>query len=472
MKSLAFFTALAATASAETALTIYNQNLAVVRESLPLDLEAGENSLTFDRATAQVIPASVVLRDPADKADFTILEQSYRNDPMSRALLLSHFEGETIEFRNVYPDGRVEIVNGRIVRSGYVPGGQPVDPIIEVDGKLRFELPGEPLFPALGDDSILRPTLGWTIRSEGEAEFDAQLSYLSRGFEWAADYNLVAPEKGNVVTLTGWVTVNNNSGTGFEGAEVKLVAGDVNIIEQAVPAADTFTGRREALAAAPQVSQKSFDDFHLYTLQRPLTIRDKETKQVEFLRAPEVTAEKRYVYDPMAMFRFAGGGPRTEPMHGQEFPKDVAIYWEFQNTDGNGLGIPLPAGRVRFYRGDEADGNLEFVGENNIDHTPQGEEVSVYTGNAFDLVGERKVVEFQVNEREQWVRETVEVTVTNRSEEPKETVVREHLWRWLNWEIQEPSMDFEKEDARTIEFTVPLAPDEKKTVRYTARYSW
>ena len=151
MKALVLTTALVTAASAETALTIYNQNLAVVRETLSLDLKAGENPVTFDRATAQVLPDSVVLRDPAGKAAFSILEQSYRNDPVSRSLLLSHFEGQEIDFRTVYPDGKVELKPGKIIRSGHVPGGQPQDPIIEVEGKLRFQLPGEPLFPALGE---------------------------------------------------------------------------------------------------------------------------------------------------------------------------------------------------------------------------------------------------------------------------------------------------------------------------------
>ena len=474
MKILAMTTALATAASAQTALTIYNQNLAVVRETLPLDLKAGENPVTFDRATAQVLPDSVVLRDPAGKAAFSILEQSYRNDPVGRSLLLQHFEGQEIEFRTVYPDGKVELKTGRIIRSGHVPGGQPQDPIIEVDGKLRFQLPGEPLFPALGDGSILRPTLGWAIQSQAAAKFDAQLSYLSNGFDWEADYNLVAPEKGETVVLTGWVTVNNQSGTGFTGAKVKLVAGEVNIVEPSGTGGGV--GRAKGMAmladAAPAVEEKAFDDFHLYTLQRPLTIRDKETKQVEFLRAPAVKAAKKYVYDPAAMRFFGGGGPQIQPIQGMEFPKDVAIYWEFKNDESNGLGVPLPAGRVRFYRSDDQDGNLEFVGENDIDHTPRNEEVSIYTGNAFDLVGERKIVNFERDDRAEWMKESIEITVKNRSKEPKEIVVREHLWRWMNWKLENASMESVKKDAQKIEFTVKLAPDEEKKVSYTAHYTW
>ena len=464
--------ALTTLASAQPAITIYNADLAVVRETLPLELKAGENSVVFDRATARVQPDSVVLRDPAAKAAFSILEQSYRNDPVSRGLLLSHFEGQTIDFRQVYPDGKIETTSGRIIRSGYVPGGQPTDPIIEVEGKLRFQLPGEPLFPELGDGSILRPTLGWVLSSAAPAAFDAQLSYLTGGFSWKADYNFVAPEKGETATLTGWITVTNQSGTMFTDAMVKLVAGDVNVVREAPQALREEMMMRMATAnSAPDVQEKAFDDFHLYTLGRPLTLRDRETKQVEFLRAPEVKAAKLYIYDGASNYRFHGG--RNEgPLDNSQFSKDVAIYWEMMNDEASGLGMPLPAGKMRFYRSDDADGNLEFVGENTIDHTPRNERVRVYTGNAFDLVGERKITDFSRADRQNWMRESIEVTVKNRSKEPKTIVVRENLWRWSNWEIQEPSMEFKKIDAQTIEFTVSLQPDEEKKVTYAARYSW
>jgi len=460
-------------AAADTSITIYNENLAVVRESVPIKMEAGEASLIFDRATAQVRPDSVVLRDPAAEAAFSILEQSYRNDPVSRALLLYRFEGETIDFRHTYPDGRVEIIAGKIIRSGYVPGGQNQDPIIEVDGKMRFQLPGEPLFPALGDDSILRPTLGWQIHSEEALDFDAQLSYLSGGMNWKADYNVVAPEEGETVTITGWITVGNTSGTFFEDAQVKLIAGDVNIIRE--PQAMRRGAEPEVamamMADDAGAEQKAFDGFHLYTLRRPLSIRDRETKQVEFLRAPQVEAQRTYVYQPVNM-RFHGGQPRVDPAPGMRFSTDVGIYWEFKNSEENGLGVPMPAGRMRFYREDSTDSNLEFVGENNIGHTPRNEEISLFTGNAFDLVGERVIKDYQHNERQRTMRETIEITLKNRSEKPVEIVVRENVWRWMNWEIREANFEFDKTDAQTIEFTIGLEADEEKELTFEVHYSY
>lgn len=468
-KLLPISLAAALSTNAEVALTIYNQNLAVVRDSLPLKLTAGENKVSYDRATAQVIPDSVVLRDASGKLAFSLREQSYRNDPVSQGLLLSLFEGKKITFQKIYPDGKIEMIPGTIVRSGYNSSGRGQSPVIETQNGLQFSLPGEPLFPSLGDDSILRPTLSWTLATAATATGEAQLSYLTRGLSWEASYNLVAPEEGEEVTLSGWITAKNNSGTGFQNAKLKLVAGDVNSV-QPTPSLSRMSSRTMAdtFSVEEKVQQKDFDDFHLYTLPRPISLRDQETKQVEFLRSPKVKASKSYLYEPL-VYRFSGG--RNINAVQETTTKDVGIYWTFKNSEENGLGMPMPAGTVRFYREDSADGNLEFVGENRIDHTPNNEILKVYTGNAFDLIGERKTIDFQRNDQQNWMKETIEVTLKNRSKNPQTIIAREHLWRWSNWEIETDSK-FEKTDSNTIEFTVELAPDEVKTVTYQVSYSW
>lgn len=456
---------------AQSGLTIYNQGVAVVRETVPLELKDGVANVSFDRATAQVRPDSVVLRDPTGKVDFSILEQGYRNDPVSQSLLLSHFEGQTINFQKTNADGLNSTIKGKIIRSGYVPGGRSQSPIIEYGGEMQFSLPGLPRFPALGDDSILRPTLNWQIDSASEANFDAQLSYLSGGFDWHATYNVVAPEKGETVSLNGWVTLKNHSGTAFRDTRVKLVAGEVNVQrpQASIMESDGFAVRSSAMRAEKsQVTEKSFDDFHLYGLPRPVTLRDQETKQVEFLNSAKVQARKKYVYAP-SNHRFYGGWNHN-PMN-QKFSTEVATFWEFKNSKANGLGVPFPAGNVRFYRSDDADGNLEFVGENYISHTPKNELISVETGKAFDLLGERTITNFEKQTSGlDWVRESFEITLTNRSETEKTITVREPLWRWSNWEIEKNSMDFKKVNAHTIEFEVTISADSKKTVTYTAYY--
>lgn len=455
---------------AESGLTIYNQGIAVVRETVPLELKAGKTEITFDRATAQVRPDSVVLRDPSGRAVFSVLEQGYRNDPVSQSLLLQHFEGKTIQFQKTNQAGESFTVTGKIIRSGHVPGGRSQMPIIEVDGQLQFSLPGLPLFPALGDDSILRPTLNWQIGSAEATKFDAQLSYLSNGFHWNATYNVVAPEKGETVTINGWVTLTNNSGTMFPDTKVKLVAGEVNVQRIPVPRSSMML-KSEAdpfAASAPKVTEKSFDDFHLYTLPRPLTLRDRETKQVEFLSSVKVQAKKKYVYSPFRQ-RFYGSWSRNP--NNSKFSRNVLTFWEFKNSKENGLGVPFPAGNMRFYRSDDADGNLEFVGENQIKHTPKNEVISVQTGTAFDLLGERKVTSFDAKTLgPNRIRESFEITLTNRSESEKTIVVREPLWRWSNWKIEKNSQAFKKIDVNTIEFEVTVPADKKKTISYTAFY--
>src|SRR5664280_1011239 len=271
--------------SAEPALTIYNQDFAVVRDTVPLDLKSGVNNVRYADATARVEPDSVILRDPAAKHSLQIWEQNYRNDPVTQELLLSLFEGKTIDFQTLRLKDNTqvrEIIPGKIIRSGYVPGGGSEQPIIEVNGKLQFTLPGTPLLPDLGDDTVLKPTLNWLLQSDKPGKFDAEVSYITGGFTWEADYNLVSPEKGDTVDLIGWVTMNNQSGKTFRDAKIKLMAGDVNKIQpQNYGMMRTKLAMYEAPAAAPAVTEKAFDEFHLYTLARPTTLLDRETKQVE-----------------------------------------------------------------------------------------------------------------------------------------------------------------------------------------------
>ena len=348
--------------------------------------------------------------------------------------------------------------------------------IVEVDGMLMTTLPGQPLFPSLGDDSVLLPTLSWKLHSSEAAELDAQLSYLTNGMNWKADYNLVLPEQGDELTLTGWVSIENNTGKTFEDARIKLVAGDVNKVQEQP---NRYKGRAmamemsDALGAAPRVEEKKFDEFHMYTLPLPTTLRDRETKQVEFVRAETVQSSKVYVYDGANIpfnWRYYGGVNQNQN-YGQNDKPDVAIYREFRNSKENGLAVPLPAGRTRFYRMDD-DGQLEFTGENTIDHTPKNETIRVYLGNAFDLVGERTRSSYSKHKVFDQLSESFEIEVRNRSEETVTVQVVEHLYRWMNWKLLKHSHGFEKTDAQTIEFPLTLKPDETATVSYTVQYSW
>ncbi len=454
--------AASATFAADPALTIYNGGYAVVRETLPIDLKAGVNQVSFAGATAQVEADSVILRDIAGKAEFQILEQSYRNDPVSQSMLLSLFEGKTLEFNRREANKPDRIVTGKVVRSGYVPGGEHVEPIVEVDGKLQFSLPGEPIFPSLGADNVLKPTLNWKLNSASSGRIDAEVAYLSNGFSWEASYNLVATDQSDLLDVVGWVTMKNRSGMTFADARVKLMAGDVN---RAQPEYGIGVGRGMGLAMAKSaervVTEKSFDEFHLYTLGNPVTLRDKETKQVEFVRATGVRAERIYVFE----------GARQYEQRGASSLGKVQVYREFKNSEANKLGMALPKGKVRFYTQD-GDRQLEFVGENRIDHTPKDEVIRVLTGNSFDLVGERRVKSSKDDGANRTATQTVEIKVRNRKKEPVEIRVIEHANLGGNWTLTAQSQAHEKKDATTFEFRVPLQPDEEKVITYTIRYNF
>jgi hypothetical protein len=487
-----------AVAAAQPGLTIYNQNFAVVRDTIPLDLKAGVNEVRFTETTAHLEPDSVILRDPVGKTSLQILEQNYRNDPVSQELLLSLFEGKIIEFETDLGWGQKKVTPGKIVRSGYVPHGQSAmqrygqayyqsqmavasstsQPIIEVDGKLRFSLPGQPVFPPLTGDTILKPTINWQINSDKTGKLEAELAYVTGGMSWEADYNVVAPEKSDLLDVVGWVTMDNQSGKTFENAKIKLMAGDVSKIQRGERwgyLANEEMAMRAA-AAPPPVREKAFEDYHLYTLARPATLRDRETKQVEFIRASGVKSDRIYVYDGLKIDWQRYGAYTMENMRnnqelGTEMETKVAVMREFKNSEPNHLGMPLPKGRLRFYKQDE-DKQLEFTGENTIDHTPKDETVRVFTGNAFDLVGERRRTNIKVDSNNHWLDESFEIKLRNHKKEPVEVRVVEHLFRWYTWEITEKSDSFSKTNAQTMEFRIPLKPDEEKAIHYTVHYSW
>ncbi len=473
----------------QPSLTIYNQEFAVVRQDIPLDLKSGTNQLNVNDITMHLEPDSVVLRDPSGKHLVNVLEQNYRADPVSQMSLLSLYEGRTIDFEQ--PDH--SMVKGKVIRSGYVrpnyfninvSGYQQnypsqEEPIIEVAGQLRFGMPGTPVFPDLTADTILKPRLEWLLATDKPGKFPAEFSYVTGGMSWEADYNIVAPEKGDVVDIVGWVTMDNRTGKTFENARIKLMAGDVNKIQQG-----GISGRNYAqmvtVAAAPAigpgVTEKPFDEYHLYTLERPTTLRDRETKQVEFIHAAGVATRQLYIYDgakidPNRYMGWNWENIRNDHSYGTESNPKVWVMREFVNSEANHLGMPLPKGRVRFYRrGDDAQ--MEFTGENMIDHTPKDETVRIYTGNSFDITGERKRTNYTMDSGRKTASETFEIRVRNHKKQPVDVRVVERLYRATNWELSAKSDDYQKKDSQTIEFPVSIAPDGEKVITYTAHYTW
>jgi hypothetical protein len=493
--------ALAASAmAADPAVTVYNQGFGVIREAISLDLKAGVNQVKFSGITARVEPDSVILRDPSGKVAIQVMEQNYHSDPMSLEAMMAAYEGKTIEFQ--LPDGK--IVSGRIVRAGFggpgvantsaqwfntpnvvptvarMPANPVGQPMIESEGKLRFGLPGAPMFPPLAADAMIKPTLEWMIQSDRAAKVAAELGYVSGGLNWKADYNIVSPDEGDKVEMIGWVTIENETGIGLANARIALMAGDVNKqqprngIMGGVGGGAMFGSA--GAPGGPQVTEKTFDDYHLYTLQNRTSLADHEHKQVEFLRAPDVVTKRVYVYDGAKIDprRYPGwnyDSIRNSTEYGTESNPKVWVMREFANTESNRLGMPLPKGNVRFYRRD-GNGQLEFTGENEIDHTPHGETIRVYTGSAFDVVGERRRTDYQVNHQARTADETFEIKVRNRKKETVEVRVVEHLYRGVSWTIPIETDQHVKMDSQMMEYRVTVKPEEEKVLKYSAHYTW
>ena len=476
------------------ALTIYNQSFAVARTSLDLDLHPGLNEITTSRVTSMLEPDSVVLRDAASKQPIPVLEQNYDAGVLNQEWLLQKYEGKTIDFQVAGPPG-IQPVQGKIIRAGmnrqpmYGPNGQYMNPqqeqpLIEVNGHMQFSLPGMPLFPSATDGLLLKPTLRWQINSSSASHLTAELAYITGGLDWDASYNVIAPENPDVtaaekVDLLGWVTIHNQSGTDFAQARIKLMAGDVAKLRQNPGYGGAAMKQYDAVLASvavqgPEVTQKAFDDFHLYDLNRTVALRDGETKQVQFIDAAGVSMRRTYLYD--------GLGAQLQPIYGGNVyqnqgyglgneNKKVLIVEEMKNSDSNHLGMPLPAGRLRLYRRD-ADGQMEFVGENQIAHTPAEETVKVPTGSAFDLTGSRRQTDFHADFGKRTMDETFEIKVKNQKQQGINVSVIEHMYRCDNWEIEDKSAGFKKLDSHTLEFPLQVPAKGEAVLTYTVHYTW
>ena len=466
--------AMAQSGRGPVALTIYNQDFAVARTTVDLDLKAGNNDVTTTEVTSQLEPDSVVLRDPASKAEFQIGEQNYDAGVVDQGSLLAKFEGKTIGFMTGRDPatGKPYVVEGKIIRAG-------AEPLIEVNGAMQFQLPGTPLFPASTDGLLLKPTLRWQIYSAKPVHVPAELAYITHGMSWQATYNVVAPEAKELtgsekVDLTGWVTITNGTGTDFAQARIKLMAGDVAKLQEMAPKARAMGGVMSAVAAAPpEVTQQAFDDFHLYDLNRTVSLATGETKQVEFTEAAGVTMERVYEYDGGSIYtvNFFPGYHNDNASFGLGNNTRVTVRAEIRNSAANHLGMPLPAGRIRLYRRDTA-GQMEFVGEGTIPHTPSEETLKVPVGSAFDVTGERKQTDFHTDQRAHTMDESFSITLKNAKTTPVKVDVVEHMNRGQNWDITAKSSAFTKRDSATAAFPMTVPASGQVVLTYSVRYTW
>lgn len=445
---------------------------ALVRDDRDMPLKKGRSQLSFTDVAALIDPTTVTfasLTDPGTR----VLEQNFQFDLVStQKLLLKFIDRQITVDKNT--GNSVTPITGTLLSA--------TDGIVlrDKDGAI-YSLPAysSVKFPDLPGGLNTRPTLVWDVYSPGGGTHKTRVTYQTGGMTWWADYNLIfnegADANSGLLDLSAWVSIINQSGATFPDTKLKLIAGDVNRVEPAPVLAD----RRRVLemaAAAPAnaagFEQNEFFEFHLYTLGRKTTLPNNSTKQIELFDQARQIPAKKVLHYYGAGHPYLYPSPYTDRNMGVETNKKVDVYLEFKNDKAFGLGVPLPAGRLRVSQLDKADGSLEFIGEDKIDHTPKDENVRVKLGSSFDVVGERKQVNFAFDEKARWMEEEIEVKLRNHKSQPVEVIVKENLYRWSNWKILTKTHNFEKEDARTINFPVKVPKDGETVVRYRVRYTW
>ena len=459
-----------ATAASATEVTVYNSNLGVVKEIRPFTLKNGINELKVEDVAAQIDPTSVHFKSLTAPDAVTVLEQDFRYDLASPDSILNRYLGKEIELQRVVGvnGDKTESVKGILLSNS---NGR----VLQSGGKILINPPGNPVLTELPEGLLTKPTLVWKVNSTKSGNHEGEISYMTGGMSWSADYVLVVDKDDAKGDMTAWTTVVNNSGATYKDARLKLVAGDVHRAENARPMGRMFAMKKAGMAmdGEKNMTEKSFFEYHMYTLARLTTLAENSSKQVEMASAANISIKKLYVYDGAENLYYGGYGDSGywDPNYGMQSNKKISVLLEFQNKKSEGLGIPLPKGRVRVYKKDD-DGSLQFAGEDAIDHTPKDEKVRVKMGEAFDVVGERKRSDYSSDLNRRRFEETFEIKLRNHKESAATVTVVEHLYRWNNWKIVDASAKFEKKDAQTIEFTVPVPKDGEAVVTYTVKYSW
>lgn len=432
----------AAPLSAEVQITIYNDNLALVKDTRDLDFQRGIFDLSFTDVASAIDATSVSFSAVRQPGSVTLLEQNYRYDLVSSEKILEKYIDKEI---------RVLTKEGKLHEGALLSSDGVALTLRMSDGGLvivnRAEV-ADLTFPSLPEGLITRPTLVWKLNSDLDGKHASEVRYLTTQIGWTAQYvaNVNAAE--NELELAGWVSIDNQSGATYDDATIKLIAGDVNRVRPPMPRGAAM--EMMAKAADGGFEERAFFEYHLYTLQRPSTIRDNEIKQLSLFDPARVKAKKIFTYD----------GSRND--------KKVNVSIEFVNSAEAGLGIPLPRGTIRVMKAD-TDGSLEFVGEDQVDHTPKDEKVRAFLGNAFDVVGERiQLAQRQISDR---ISESdFEIKLRNHKTEDIVVTVIEH--NWGDWTITQESHKNVKKDATKAEWEIPVSKDGETVLRYTVRNRW
>ncbi len=461
------------------AVTIYNENLALVKDTRRLSLDAGLNHIAMREVSARIRPETAQLRSLSDPGAFRLLEQNFDFDLLTPAKLLEKFVGRKVRIARVHPATGVETIEQAEVLSA------ADGVVLRIGDRIETGLHGRIIFDRVPDNLRDRPTLVVQLENRRAGEQQVELSYLTGGLSWKADYVAELNDKDNALQLHGWVTLTNRSGTGYRNARLQLVAGDVNQVKEEFRAVGALRRTKMADASAPAtMAQESLFEYHLYTLNRLTTISDNQTKQVALLSAPVIPVKKEFLLSGNDYYYRSSYGDLGQKMK-------VSVFVHFDNREAagapslargprldpigevTGLGMPLPKGVVRVYKKDRA-GNAQFIGEDRIDHTPKNETVRLKLGDAFDVTANKKQTNFQrrpTTSPHSYAYESgYEIVLTNAKKEPVTVTVREPVPG--DWQMLASSHRHEKVAAGTAqwEVTVPAGGEARLTWRVLLRF--
>ena len=442
----------------ELALTVYNSDIALVRDVRNLQLPRGTSNLRFMDIAATVNPATVHFRSLSEPSRVSVLEQNYEYDLLEPDKLLRKYVGRDVTLiRLVQRNGATqeEEVKAKLLSYNSAP-------VWQIGNEIVTGLHADHIrFPELPGNLYSRPTLIWTLDNGGTTRHRVEASYLAGQLSWNADYVLTVARDDKTGDIDGWVTVKNASGTSFPNARLQLVAGDLNRVKQVLGRMAMNESRMDAAAAAP-MAQEAFSDYHLYTFGRKTTINNNQTKQLSMLGGTGFPVVKRYVVEGQQFYY------RNAQHPGAPIKDVVQVFYQFKNEERSGLGMPMPAGVVRVYQSDSS-GGTQFVGEDRIDHTPKDETLNLKIGNAFDVVVERKQVDFEKIAANTYEVEYA-ITLRNHKSTPVAVEVNEPLG--ATWRMLRSSHEWTKTAAWAAQFQVPVTANGSATLNYRVRVTY
>lgn len=443
-----------ATAAEQTgvALTVYNSGLGLVKDRRQLTLPRGQGELRFMDVAAQIIPQSVHVTPQAGSDSLRVLEQNYEYDLLNPQKLMDKYVGKEVKLyeKNPYSE-REETISATLVANNGTP-------IYRIGSDITFNHPGRVTLPGVPEDLIPKPTLVWLLENDRETPQAVEASYLTGGITWRADYVLTLDRRDEQADLGGWVTIDNRSGAAYRDATLKLVAGDVNRVQEDAVVREKTMRLTAVAPATPQFREQELFEYHLYSLERPTTVKENQTKQISLLAAAPVPVKKELVLRGQNFYYY-------NPHGSSEEKQKVSVFVELRNSKADGLGMPLPKGTVRVYKQD-ADGSLQFVGEDGIDHTPKDEKVRIKLGEAFDVVGIRKQTDWKKVASDSY-EAAFEITLRNHKQEDVTVRVIEPVPG--DWKMLSSSHEYTKGEAFAAEFLLPVKKDGETRLTYRVR---